>query len=108
MQRFASTLARLALALALVAAIALPAGAADSADAWTVGIDGMMCPAGCAPTVQSKLESVEGVETVRVDYETKTAVVTTRPGATLTKDACDKALEGTPYTVSRLEPPAAP
>lgn len=102
------TLCRLLAVLAvLVAARPLLADEPVDPNAWTVGIDGMTCPDGCAPTVQSKLETVDGVERVRVDFAEKTASVTTKPGVTLTQAACAKALEGTPYTVSRIEPPAA-
>lgn len=97
-------------AFVLVLAVVGPAVAAEPAaapTAWTVGIDGMTCPDGCAPTVKSKLESVDGVERVEVDFANKAARVTTKPGAQLTQAACAKALEGTPYTVSRVDPPAA-
>lgn len=99
-----------ALVLALLAIVARPGLAADPApdpNAWTVGIDGMMCPDGCAPTVKSKLETVAGVERVEVDFARKAALVTTKPGTTLTQADCAKALEGTSYTVSRVDPPAA-
>ncbi|MCW5889864.1 MAG: heavy-metal-associated domain-containing protein [bacterium] len=108
MTRRTVALCRLLVALAmLVAARPLLAGEAVDPNAWTVGIDGMMCPDGCGPTVKSKLEDVDGVETVRVDFEHKAAMVTTKPGVTLTQAACAEALEGTPYTVSRVDPPAA-
>jgi copper chaperone CopZ len=95
---------------AVLTVVAQPAVAGDPAsdpNAWTVGIDGMMCPDGCAPTVKSKLETLDGVERVQVDFAKKEALVTTKPGTTLTEADCAKALEGTPYTVSRVDPPAA-
>jgi copper chaperone CopZ len=111
MPRCTRRLAVLSLVFALAALASRPVLAADAAvpdpNAWTVGIDGMMCPDGCAPTVKSKLEALEGVESVQVDFARKAAVVTTKAGTTLTQAECAKALEGTPYTVSRVDPPAA-
>jgi hypothetical protein len=41
-----------------------------------------------------------------VSFEAKTAAVTMKPGQTLTKEACEKAFEGTKYKVSKFETPA--
>lgn len=40
-----------------------------------VAVTGMVCNAGCTPTVMSALEEVEGVASVNVDFETKHAAV---------------------------------
>lgn len=38
-------------------------------------IDGMTCPHGCAAPIESKLSRMEGVSNAKVDFESKTAVV---------------------------------
>jgi hypothetical protein len=40
-----------------------------------------------------------------VDFNAKTAAVKMKPGQTLTKEACEKAFEGTKYKVSKFESP---
>ena len=42
-------------------------------------------------------------EPMDVDMEAKTATVTVKPGYTLSKEACDKAFEGTKYSVKTFE-----
>jgi hypothetical protein len=42
---------------------------------------------------------------VEVDFNAKTAAVTMAAGKTLTKEACDKAFEGSKYSVSKFETP---
>ena len=46
---------------------------------------------------------MEGVDSVDVDFDAKTATVKMKPGQSLTKEACDKALAGTQYKVSKFE-----
>ena len=41
----------------------------------TMSVDGMSCQFNCAPKVQETLAKIEGVEGVKVDFETKQAVV---------------------------------
>ncbi len=38
-----------------------------------------------------------------MDFEAKTATVTMKAGQTLSKDACDKAFEGSKYKVAKFE-----
>lgn len=38
-----------------------------------------------------------------VDFEAKTASVTMKPGQVLSKEACEKAFEGTKYRVAKFE-----
>ena len=51
---------------------------------------------GCPPQVQAALASVDGVESVNVDFKTKSATVT---GSASNADLV-KALEGTKFTAS--------
>ena len=44
---------------------------------------------------------------MEVDFETKKASVTMKPGRSLTREACEKALTGTKYTVASFEAAAA-
>ena len=38
-------------------------------------IDGMMCPEGCAATIEKKLAKMDGVEKAKVDFDSKTATI---------------------------------
>lgn len=38
-----------------------------------------------------------------IDFQAKTAAVTMQPGKTLTRQDCDKALDGTRYKVTSFE-----
>jgi Cu+-exporting ATPase len=46
----------------------------------TFAIAGMTCAVNCPPRVQAAFESVEGVESATVDYDTRSATVTCRAG----------------------------
>lgn len=84
--------------------VAFSAGPAFADDAGTrqylVGVEGMSCPMNCAPKVQESLKNLDGVDNVDVKFEDKQAVVTMKPGETLTQDACDKAFGNSGYFVS--------
>ncbi len=49
--------------------------APDGGKLITMSVDGMSCQFNCAPKVQETLAKIEGVEGVKVDFETKQAVV---------------------------------
>ncbi len=38
-------------------------------------IDGMVCPEGCAATIEKKLAKMDGVEKAKVDFDSKTATI---------------------------------
>ncbi|MFL9844588.1 heavy-metal-associated domain-containing protein [Flavobacterium rhizosphaerae] len=41
----------------------------------TFKIDGMMCPMGCAATIENKLSGLDGVAQAKVDFDNKLATV---------------------------------
>jgi copper chaperone CopZ len=47
----------------------------EEANTVSLAITGLPCGVGCPPRVRSALESVDGVESVEVDYSRKTATV---------------------------------
>lgn len=51
---------------------------------------------------------MEAVQKADVDFDNKTVVVTTKPGQSLSEEACAAAFKGTPYSVTKFEklPPA--
>lgn len=61
-------------------------------------IEGMKCE-GCANTVVEKLQSVEGVERIVVDLETKQAIVESPND--IDASVFDQALSDTNYSVAR-------
>jgi hypothetical protein len=44
--------------------------------------------------------AIDGVASVEADFNAKTATVAMKPGQTLTQTQCDKAFEGSRYTVA--------
>ena len=60
-------------------------------------IEGMKCE-GCASTVVGKFQSVEGVERVVVDLETKQAIV--ESSNEIDETIFNQALSGTNYTIT--------
>jgi copper chaperone CopZ len=55
------------------------------------------------PKVREALESVDGVESVQVDFESAQAVIKMQPGKDLTVEACDKSFGNQGYFVSAIE-----
>ncbi len=48
-------------------------------------IEGMMCEKGCKSTIESKLSKMEGVQEVKVDFETSVAIITFNSSITSSK-----------------------
>ncbi len=53
--------------------------------------------------VQKTVSSLDGVEKAEVDFDSKTVTITMKAGKTLTKEALDKAFEGSKFSVSSFE-----
>ena len=63
----------------------------------------------CVEKVREAFGGLDEVAAVQVDFDTKTATLTAKPGRTLTRLAVEKALAGTAYgTVSFEEAAPAP
>lgn len=91
------------LALVVAAALTTTVAFAGGARTATLDVTKMDC-AVCPITVRKALEKVPGVESARVDFKTRTAVVSFDPTRTspeaLTKATADA---GFPSTVSQLQ-----
>lgn len=48
---------------------------AENLETASFKIDGMMCPQGCAATIEKKLAKMDGVEKAKVDFDSKTATI---------------------------------
>jgi copper chaperone CopZ len=79
------------------------AAAATGSRTYVLQVEGMTCPTGCAPKVKAALETIEGVESVEVDFEHKRAVVRVTEGHSLSSEACDKAFGNSGYFVEKIE-----
>lgn len=67
-------------------------------------IEGMTCAMGCAKRIETKLAEMEGVETAKVDFEKKLAMVTYKEGIvtpTSLEETVTKA--GADYSVSEMK-----
>ena len=49
--------------------------AATKPEVATFHVEGMTCAVGCAKTIEEKLAEMDGVQSAKVDFETKTATV---------------------------------
>jgi copper chaperone CopZ len=81
MKQFAALV--LALAVGSLGSVACQAPAATPEvriETVTLAITGMTCAVNCPPRVRAALESVAGVESATVDYDTRTASVQMRSG----------------------------
>lgn len=76
---------------------------AEAGRTYVLTVEGMSCPLGCAPKVEEALGSIEGVESVKVDFENKQAVVHTSAGHEITQKACDDALGNSGYFVETIK-----
>jgi len=85
-------LAALTLAFPSVPAVTACAAPTEAPATRTLvlSISGMTCAVDCPPRVRAALESVPGVESARVDYDTRSATVRVREGTSV--DALSRAL----------------
>ncbi len=93
-------------AAVVIAALVLPAGQALSdyhLERYAVAIEGMSCSAACPPAVEGALGKIEGVSSVKVDFETKKATLLLEAGKELDLKSCNKALGNSGYFATRLE-----
>ncbi|MES2748081.1 MAG: heavy-metal-associated domain-containing protein [Bacteroidota bacterium] len=72
----------------------------------TFNIEGMTCSMGCAKTIEEKLAEMDGVQNVKVDFETKTATVNFDLDKLQTTDltkAVEGCADGKTYKVSTIK-----
>jgi len=90
------------IALFLLALLAAPAWAAQIANVYNVGVDGLGCPF-CVYGIEKELGSVEGVDKVDVDLKDGVVVVTMAGEATLDRDTAKKAVENAGFDLRSFE-----
>jgi copper chaperone CopZ len=83
------------------------AAAADGTT-YVLTVEGMSCAENCAPKVKECLESIEGVKSAEVTFETKSAVVVMAKGHELTTEAADKSFGNEGYFVSEISAESPP
>jgi len=76
---------------------------AQTGKTYVATVEGMTCAVGCAPKVEEALRGIEGVESVKVDFDKKQAVIRTAPGHSVTRKVCDEAFGNSGYFVDGLE-----
>lgn len=81
----------------------LLAAGPETGRTYVLTVEGMSCPTGCAPKVEEALRTIEGVESVEVDFANRKAVVRTAAGHEVTQKACDTALGNSGYFVDAIE-----
>jgi mercuric ion binding protein len=65
-------------------------------------VEGMTCAINCAPQVKTALESIDGVRSVEVDFDTKTARILADPTLELTTEICDRSFANQGYFLEEL------
>jgi Cu+-exporting ATPase len=79
---------------------------ASKPETATFKIDGMSCAIGCARTIEKKLATTNGVQDVKVDFDTKEATVSFDADAissTKIQEIVEKAADGKTYKVSEMK-----
>ncbi|MBC7523807.1 MAG: heavy-metal-associated domain-containing protein [Flavobacterium sp.] len=69
-------------------------------------IDGMICPDGCAKTIEKKLSEMKGVQNAKVDFEKKQATINFDLDKLKSEDlvnAVEETGDGKTYKVSNLK-----
>ena len=90
------------IALILLALVAAPAWAAQAANVYNVGVDGLGCPF-CAYGIEKELGSIAGVDKVDVDLKDGVVVVTMAGEATLGQDTAKQAVEKAGFDLRSFE-----
>ena len=91
-------------ALLLLGLLAAPAWAAQGANIYNVGVDGLGCPF-CAYGVEKKVGGLKGVETVEIEIEDGLVAVTLADGATLDEATAKQAVDEAGFTLRKFEAP---
>jgi len=78
-----------------------------SAQQITIRVDGASCPF-CAFGLEKRLGQIEGVAHVRIEMKTGEAIVTLKPGATVSEQALRQAVEEAGFTPREIILPAKP
>ena len=98
---------RVALAATVVAISLASLNVALGADAaphrYVVGVSGMICPTSCTNNVREALKTLPEVEDVAIDFEAKTATITTRAAQGLTREQVHKALKNSGFGLTTFE-----
>jgi copper chaperone CopZ len=89
--------------LALLSAPATSVAEQAAGKQYVLAVEGMSCPVGCVPKVHDALQSIDGVQSVEVDFDSGRAVVKMAPGKTLTEEACNKSFGNQGYFISSIE-----
>lgn len=80
--------------------------AAENVQTAKFSVEGMTCAIGCAKTIQEELTVLDGVQTAKVDFDTKSAIVTfdktVQTPESLTK-VVQATGDGKTYTVSNMK-----
>lgn len=78
-----------------------------SAQQIIIRVDGASCPF-CAFGLEKRLGQIEGVAHVRIEMKTGEAIVTLKPGATVSEQALRQAVEEAGFTPREIILPAKP
>ena len=88
--------------LALLIALWTATAALAAAPSYRLAVDGLACPF-CAYGIEKKLISLEGVETVEIDLESGSVVVTMRDDAALDEATAKQAVKDAGFTLHGFE-----
>lgn len=94
---------RLALFLgAAMICFGLVAAQSEAADTYALEVAGLACPF-CAYGIEKRLGKLDGVDGVEVDIAGGRALVTMRPGASLTRERAAAAVDEAGFTLRGFE-----
>lgn len=75
------------------------------ADSYTIEVDGMKCQY-CAKHLENELQTLDGINSVKVDVETKLVQIDLANGQTLQEDQLKKTIKNAGFSLVRVVEPA--
>ncbi len=93
------------LAFIFIALTALPLNAEDSGEKITIKVEGLYCPF-CAYGLEKQLKKLDGYKKVEINLKHGVAELQTQPGATVTDEAIQQAVEDAGFdsaSIKRLQ-----
>ncbi len=89
-------------ALLGIALAFMPLAVTAAPEAYTLTVDGLACPF-CAYGIEKQLSALEGIESIEIDIDEGTVLVTTAEGAEIDEADLQQAVNDAGFTLRKVE-----
>ncbi len=89
-------------ALLGIALAFMPLAVTAAQEAYSLTVDGLACPF-CAYGIEKQLTALEGVESIEIDIDEGTVLVTTAEGAEIDEADFEQAVDDAGFTLRKVE-----